>query len=43
MNSEIKLSDAPKPLPGWTCIAIGVGFIGTLTMLLVVVRLLGGQ
>ncbi len=43
MNSEIKLPDNVKPLSGWVCMSVGVGFIVALTILVVGVRLLGGQ
>jgi len=43
MNLEIKAQDNVKPLSGWVCMSVGVGFIVALTILVVGVRLLGGQ
>jgi hypothetical protein len=43
MGSEINASEHIKPIPGWACLSIGFGFIITLTILIVGVRLLGGQ
>jgi hypothetical protein len=43
MDTERKSADMAKPIPGWMCLAIGIGFILTLVMLLAGVRLLGGQ
>jgi hypothetical protein len=44
MNTEFATLDASsdeiKPLAGWACVAVGVGFIVTLTMLIIAVRLL---
>jgi hypothetical protein len=43
MDSELKSSQTPKPIPGWACLGIGVGFICILAILVAAVRLLSGQ
>jgi hypothetical protein len=43
MNAEHETPNSAKPIPGWACVAIGIGFIGTLVILLAGVRLLSGS
>jgi type III secretory pathway component EscV len=40
MNEIQQSMDEPKALPGWVCLAIGVGFIAGISALLVAVRIL---
>ncbi len=42
MNEMHHSISEPKELPGWVCVAIGVGFVGGIVALVVAVRFLAG-
>jgi hypothetical protein len=41
MNSQRGVPDHVRPIAGWACVSIGVGFVTVLTILVVAVRMLG--
>ncbi len=42
MHGVSKVDESHKPLAGWTCVAVGVGFLLLVTAGLVAVRFLAG-
>jgi hypothetical protein len=42
MNDAHDSAAGPKAIPGWVCLAIGIGFLAGLAGLIVLVRVLAG-